>query len=352
MIKLIIPSVLFLNLLFNANNTNAQYCFNSFSQFNFESSRTVFNPALTGRFEGLARISGFYNHQFTNTYSFISRTPIASLDFSLNNRFRKQDKFGLGSSYLFDEEKIFLSKNKDVSNKIIKKTYLESISYHYTLGKKRNSVLSFGIQIGFSKTYFKSSILITPEDIENYINNSQDSSICENKYFETIPFKDNKIHSGFTLGLDYVTNISNRSNFEIAFSISNMNSINNILPLEADKNFMNIKCVSFYTKYRTEFSTGLILEPSIYLQSIQNTLFENIHFNIGKRYKKPYSFIIFGGIGYSHFYSDAVLFTGNFNFKQFQFFINYLREINNEKQEKVFLIGTSYIINFKKQSTN
>ncbi|HEB62745.1 MAG TPA: hypothetical protein ENI82_06305 [Bacteroidetes bacterium] len=349
MIKSITSAALFFSLFFITGNINAQFCLNSF--YNFESSRTIFNPALTGGFKGLARISGFYNHKFTNSYSFDSRTPIASLDISLHNRFRKQDKFGLGSSYLFDEEKIFLSKNIDYY-KIINKTYLESISYHYTLDKKRNSVLSFGIQLGFSKTYFKSSILFTPESIKDYLNNPKDTSSCENKYFETLPIKDNKIHSGYTFGLDYVTNISNHSNFEIAFSISNMNRYKNILPLEADKNFMDIKYASFYTKYRTELSTGLILEPSFYFQGIQNSLYENIQFNIGKRYKKSFSFIVYGGVGFSHFHNDAVLFTGSLDLKQFQFFINYLREINNDKQNKVFLIGASYIINFKNQSTN
>lgn len=108
-----------------------------FSLYNY--SPLSLNPALTGAFEGTARIGGVYRSQWysvqpfeTNSYYIDAPLPIL--------RLRKNDWFGAGVSFV-----------SDVSGRTrLKVNYapMFSLSYHAAMNKDASSYLTLGLQGG------------------------------------------------------------------------------------------------------------------------------------------------------------------------------------------------------------
>jgi len=130
--------ILFFILCF-ALSTNAQD--RHFTLYNF--SPLVINPAYAGSFEGSVRAGGLLREQsFGNNISTIGRvysTQNGFVDAPLLNVGKRKDWVGVGVNIYTDKAGTF---------GLGYQTFHGSIAYHLALDKRRNSVLTLGIQGG------------------------------------------------------------------------------------------------------------------------------------------------------------------------------------------------------------
>lgn len=109
-----------------------------FSLFNMSPMTT--NPAFTGAYEGTLRIGGLYRDQWRSVLgSNAFTTPTFYIDAPIIKGFRKYDWIGAGVSFLND---------KAGSAVLQRSVFMGSVSYHLAFDKKRNTILTLGIQGG------------------------------------------------------------------------------------------------------------------------------------------------------------------------------------------------------------
>jgi len=108
-----------------------------FSQFPF--SPLTLNPALTGAFEGTARIGGIYRDQWRSVTAFPFRTPSFYIDVPVIRGLRAKDWVGAGMVVISDEAGSAELKTGG--------SYL-SAAYHLALDDKRSRMLTLGLQWG------------------------------------------------------------------------------------------------------------------------------------------------------------------------------------------------------------
>jgi len=111
-----------------------------FSQY--YASPLTLNPALTGSFNGLYRITGIYRNQwsgFTNVKPFFS-TPSGSVDFSLLKDKLKNDALGVGLVFVNDQ-----AMEKKFTTNMIAAT----VAYHKGLDKLGKHQIGLGFQGGY-----------------------------------------------------------------------------------------------------------------------------------------------------------------------------------------------------------
>jgi type IX secretion system PorP/SprF family membrane protein len=108
-----------------------------FSQFNF--SPLTINPALTGSYEGTARIGGIYRDQWRSVVSNPYKTPSFYIDAPIIKGLRAKDWVGFGMTVVSDEAGSTELKTGG--------SYL-SAAYHLALDDKRNKMLTIGFQGG------------------------------------------------------------------------------------------------------------------------------------------------------------------------------------------------------------
>jgi type IX secretion system PorP/SprF family membrane protein len=127
-----------------------------FSQF-YASPLTT-NPALTGNFNGVARLSSSYRIQWdnVNTNTYMYQTPSASLDINLRDQ-----NIALG----------LVAINDQTNNKTFN-TLEAGLSFAYKI-KMQNFLISFGLQGWYSQTYLNlNKISNTVLQSESNLNNS------------------------------------------------------------------------------------------------------------------------------------------------------------------------------------
>lgn len=105
----------------------------------FQMSPLTLNPALTGAYEGTVRIGGIYRDQARSFLPGAYVTPSFYADAPLLN-VGKTDWIGVGGMLYNDQAGAGSLTNTGA---------LASVSYHKSLDKKRNTVLTFGLQGGF-----------------------------------------------------------------------------------------------------------------------------------------------------------------------------------------------------------
>lgn len=112
----------------------------NFSQF-FASPLTL-NPALTGRFEGIARVAGNYRNQWP-TINSAFRTYTISADFAaMQRRIPENDRFGVGIMAFADQQ----------ADGVLKNTYYSvSTAYHKGLDQDGYHQISIGFQGTFAQ---------------------------------------------------------------------------------------------------------------------------------------------------------------------------------------------------------
>ena len=110
-----------------------------FSQY--YASPLTLNPALTGKFDGLYRISGIYRGQYygLSQSNSIFRTPSIAVDFSLLKDKMKGNALGLGLAFTNDGQ-------NSTGGSINTNTISLNIGYTLNLGKKKATQISIGLQ--------------------------------------------------------------------------------------------------------------------------------------------------------------------------------------------------------------
>lgn len=108
-----------------------------FSLFNM--SPLTLNPALTGAYEGTARVGGIYRDQWSSFLPNQFTTPSFFIDAPIIRGFRKTDWVGIG----------MLTVNDKAGTANLKTTQnLLSASYHFALTKDAKTMLTLGVQGG------------------------------------------------------------------------------------------------------------------------------------------------------------------------------------------------------------
>ncbi|MGB1247524.1 MAG: PorP/SprF family type IX secretion system membrane protein [Chitinophagales bacterium] len=136
-----------------------------FSQY--YASPLTLNPALTGKFNGVYRVTAIYRDQWratqnTNAYM----TPSASVDFSLFKHKLKTDAFGIGIVALYDK----------VAQLQTMKAGL-SVAYHKGLDKKGNYHLALGMQANYINRSIGDDLYFEDEIIDPTLTQSQDEDL-------------------------------------------------------------------------------------------------------------------------------------------------------------------------------
>jgi type IX secretion system PorP/SprF family membrane protein len=108
-----------------------------FSQFNL--SPLTLNPALTGSYEGTARIGGIYRDQWRSVLVNPYKTPSFYFDAPIIKGLRAKDWVGVGMTVVSDEAGSSELKTGG--------SYL-SAAYHLALDDKRKNMLTIGVQGG------------------------------------------------------------------------------------------------------------------------------------------------------------------------------------------------------------
>jgi type IX secretion system PorP/SprF family membrane protein len=128
-----------------------------FSQY--YASPLTLNPALTGKFDGFARVDGIYRGQYygLSQSSSIFRTPAISADFSLLKDKMNGNALGIGLSVVNDQQTSTgadPSGNGTSQGKIGNTTIALDLGYTLNLNKKKTIQLSVGLEpsIGMRNT--------------------------------------------------------------------------------------------------------------------------------------------------------------------------------------------------------
>lgn len=110
-----------------------------FSQY--YASPLTLNPALTGKFDGFARVDGIYRGQYygLDQSSSIFRTPALSVDFSLLKDLMKGNALGVGLSVVNDQQ-------NSTGGKIGATTIALDLGYTLNLDKNKTTQLSIGLE--------------------------------------------------------------------------------------------------------------------------------------------------------------------------------------------------------------
>ena len=115
-----------------------------FSQY--YASPLTLNPALTGKFDGFARINGIYRGQYfgLSQSSSIFRTPAISADFSLLKDKMNGNALGVGLSVVNDQQSV--TGGDGTSGKIGTTSIALDLGYTLNLNKKKSMQLSVGLE--------------------------------------------------------------------------------------------------------------------------------------------------------------------------------------------------------------
>ncbi len=126
-----------------------------FTQFNL--SPFTLNPAMAGNYEGSIRVGGIYRDQWASVLTNQFVTPSFYADAPLN-AFGKNDWIGVGLAITNDK-----AGSAGLSNTHI----MGTLAYHYAIGSRKNTILSFGVQGGVVQRRFDTTVGIYEDEIRS-----------------------------------------------------------------------------------------------------------------------------------------------------------------------------------------
>jgi len=309
----------------------------AFHYTHFDMAQVALNPALSGGFDGTARIGGLLREQDYGMGFGQSVTPEFFVDAPLIRGFRKQDWVGIGVAFLYDEQKISSEDGKnELANKLAVTNSFGGLSYHFALDKKRKNVIAIGIQSGISKVHFLNQLII-PESIKNSIDNP---GIPINKEDPEPPFHKKKSNRlGYTIGTVFTSKISNTKNLRFGLSVSSIGYFQRKLRFTT------------FSIYQMELTNGLILEPRVFFQYLQSSWEGSAQILAGMKLKKPKPMTIFAGLGYNPV--NGAQFLLRTDLDKIRFFYSFDFNLNPDKKAvsgttSAMEFGASYILKIKK----
>ena len=269
----------------------------------FDMTQVALNPALSGGFEGTARIGGLFREQDFGMESGQFLSPVMYVDAPLIRGFRKNDWVGFGVAFQYDEQAFSYYGPTEYHNKMVTTTSLGGLSYHLALDKKRKNVLSFGFQSGNASVSFKDVYLVTPESIQDYKDNP--GTDIGKSYPNELPFKKSKksINLGYTIGSVFTSNISKTDKMQLGVAVSNVSfkkyNSYSVINFGGASVYKRPLRFSAFGLYKTELSSGLILQPRVFFQYMKPSWEASAQLLAGLKIKKPTDMILSGGLGYN-----------------------------------------------------
>ena len=334
-------------IIFSSLGISAQ---DAFHYTHFDMAQVALNPGLAGGFEGTARVGALFREQDFGLVSGQYRSPIFYVDAPLIRGFRKYDWIGFGFSYQYDHQALNAIGNSVYDNAIITSTILGGLSYHFALDKKREKVLAIGFQTGNANVYFDNSQWISPRDADE---------MSKNPGYEPGPHigiapdsKDKKNNNlGYTIGAVFTSNKTNNTQLKLGVAVSNIsltkNSRYSILKGGSGNGSYEMPLrFSAFGKYKTELSSGLILQPKVFFQYLDPVWEASTQVLAGMKLTKPMDMILYGGIGYN--ITNGLQFLISADIKDIK--IVYGFDLNLSDKTAVsgaagaFELGASYII--------
>lgn len=326
---------------------------------NFDMTQVALNPALSGSFEGTARVGGLFRGQDFGAQFRQYVSPVLFVDAPLIRGFRKQDWVGFGVALQYDEQSgpfHFTDINNqaiDFSNTLVTTTTIGGLTYHLAFDKKRKNILSIGFQTGNASVAFKDLTLVAPLDIYNYTHGSQ----LGQSYSDKLPFGKNKqsINLGYMIGTVFTSNISKTDKFQMGVAVSNISfkkyNSYSVLKGGGGSIYKNPLRYSVFGMYKTELSNGLILQPRVFFQYKKPSWEGSVQALAGLKLKKPAPMVLYGGLGYNPVNGFQFLMRADVNDLKivFGFDLNLSDKTVVSGPAGAFELGASYIIKIYKK---
>ncbi|HHH52761.1 MAG TPA: type IX secretion system membrane protein PorP/SprF, partial [Bacteroidetes bacterium] len=319
--------------------------------------QVALNPALSGSFEGTARIGGLFREQDFLLHSGQYRSPILFADAPLIRGFRKYDWVGFGIAFQYDEQPFtYGDENFSYNNKLVTSTTIGGLSYHLALDKKRKNVLSIGFQSGNASVSFTDVYLVTPESIQDYIDNP--NSDLGKSYPNELPFDKSKKSNnlGYTIGSVFTSRISDTDFLRVGAAVSNINFKKNgagfsLLNNGSGSIYRRPMRISAFGRYKTELPNGLILEPRVFFQYMQPSWEASGQVLVGLKLKKPVNMVLYGGLGYNPINGMQFLISADVKDLKivYSFDLNLSDKTAVSGAAAAFELGVSYIIKVYKK---
>lgn len=173
-----------------------------FTQYNM--SPMTLNPALTGKFEGTARIGGIYRDQWASVIK-AYRTPSAWVDAPIIRGFRKRDWIGVG--FMMYQDKAGVTGLSHGAAKL-------AAAYHLALDKKGTAVLSIGGHYGGEQRKID----------EDKIQFGDGFRPSDGEYIKTLSMDNGRVagnakYNDIDLGIGFSAQLNKKMDINLGFSI-------------------------------------------------------------------------------------------------------------------------------------
>jgi type IX secretion system PorP/SprF family membrane protein len=291
------------------------------------------NPAACGFFDGNLRLAA-YNREQWNSFTKAYRTTGLSADLPLVKRPRKQDLFGFGTN--FDYDQAGDSKFTTIQGNLM-------FSYAHALNSRNNNFLMGGVSVGGVQCSWDYSKLLFDDQWQNGIYNPNSGN---NETF----YGNNYWYADVGLGTQWFYQTGFLSFYQVGFSVYHINRPK-ISMLKNDDIRLPVKWVTSVVT-SIEAHTDIAIIPAAYF-SLQDKYRE---FLIGAIYSHTLPIDVAGfrnkaNIGLYYRWGDAVYLAAGMEWRRLTFSISY--DFNVSKLSTVSYarggteIAVSYI--FKKK---
>ncbi len=304
----------------------------------FNMSPLTTNPALTGAFEGTARVGGIYRGQWTNVGNgFV--TPSIYADAPIIRGFGENDWVGVGF--------IFLSDQAGTNNLDLNMAGL-SASYHLALDNQGSSMLTLGAQFNQNSRRLNAFRAISEQSIDEALGggglNATQTEFNQNGNSEL-----NKDYSDINAGLLFRTEIDDETNLEIGLAARHINSpdasLRNMGQVSGSNPSDRKMTIVAHSRYDMPLNDKWSLSPTIFFQTTQGGRSEiSIQAWAGRRINPDLQL----NFGVGHRVNDAAKVLFGVDYKDLRAALSY--DINISSADVItnnnggFELGAYYII--------
>lgn len=320
-------------MMFNNNTAKAQDV--HFTQF--DATPLIVNPAFTGAFNGRLRASAIYRDQWRSSMGNKAafRTYAASVDLPIVVDLSVDDYLAMGLQLYNDR-----AGDANLNNF----SAFLSLAYHKFLSTNGRSVLSAGLQGGYSNKNLDIAKLYFGDEYYSgqWVPGTSSQHGILGNGFETF------LVNG---GLSYSQAVGRRSGFVLGLGVNNIN-----FPIESITTDDNRADVNLKIRYTGQIGAiigvnhAFSVRPAVLIQS-QATAMEIVggtefHLKYGSNMGTPDVSALFAGLWYRH--EDAVMATAGVEFKRFRIGFAYDMTISSlqdyAKNNGGFEVMVRYII--------
>lgn len=210
----------------------------------FNMSPLTLNPALTGAYEGTARLGGIYRGQWSKfTGGTLYKTPSIYLDAPIVRGFRKNDWIGVG----------LMTYTDNAGNTMLKTgTQMFSASYHLALDKTGKTILTLGFQGGNVQRSINQDSLVFESDIRN-------NGVSEDGKFEKKSYLD------FNTGIMLRTAVTEASGLELGVAFEHITQPKYGFGSSNQKKLMRI---NVHSRFENQLTDQWSVAPTLLFQSM------------------------------------------------------------------------------------